>query len=42
MLPLPPAGQLALAGMALVAVFGLWKLQVEPRIHRARRGAPNV
>ena len=42
MLPLPPASQLALGGMAFLAAFGVWKLQVQPRIARARRSAANV
>ena len=33
---LPPAQPVALAGMAVVFAFGLWKVQVEPRIHRRR------
>lgn len=42
MLPLPPAAHLAWAGMGFVALFGLWKAQVQPRLARARTGAPNV
>jgi hypothetical protein len=35
---LPPVELLSGTGMALVMVFGLWKLQVAPRLQR-RRGA---
>ena len=38
-LPLPPAEPLALAGMGLVGLFGLWKLHVVPRLQRRRSAA---
>lgn len=39
---LPPAEPFALAGMAFVGAFALWKAQLAPRLASRRRGAPNV
>lgn len=33
---LPPAAPLAYAGIALVCLFGLWTLQLAPRLKRRR------
>jgi hypothetical protein len=33
---LPPVELLSLTGMAVVAAFGMWKLQVAPRLMRRR------
>ena len=33
---LPPVELLSLAGIAVVAGFGLWKMQVSPRLQRRR------
>jgi hypothetical protein len=38
---LPPAAPLALAGMAFVGVFALWKAAIAPRF-RARKIAANI
>jgi hypothetical protein len=36
------ADGLALAGIAFIALFALWKLQVSPRLQRRHEPAPNV
>lgn len=35
-MPLPPAELLSLCGMATVALFAAWKLQLAPRLARRR------
>lgn len=39
---LPSGEAMALAGIGFVALFGLWKVQVAPRLARREEGAPNV
>lgn len=34
---LPPVEPLSVAGMAIVALFAFWKLQLAPRLERLQR-----
>ena len=39
---IPTADALAVAGIATIVAFGLWKTQVTPRLERRQQAAPNI